>query len=334
MRQSNIAIFGAGSIGCYLGGRLLEGGASVRFLGRPRYKKMLADHGLTLSEYDRDDVQFQKIDFATETNAIKTCDIIALCVKSQDTASAAEAIKTHAPNAWVISFQNGISNLETLRQALPQARISGAVVPFNVTVPSPGRFHRGTDGDLIIGPAAPDAVTEALNRARVGLRISADIDGHLWAKLLVNLNNALNALSGGPLRDGLLQKDYRRVLIAMIDEGLNVAAAEGVAVATFNGRHPRNLIKLMRKPDWIYKFLMDRIAKIDRTARSSMLDDLTVGRQSELDYLQGEIVRRARTHGLDVPVNRAVMEATQTAFMQKKTPRLSGAEMARRFLAD
>ena len=333
MRQPNIAIFGAGSIGCYLGGRLLEGGASVRFLGRPRYAKMLADQGLTLSEYDREDVHFQQIDFVTETAAINACDVIALCVKSQDTAEAAGAIRRHAPHAWVISFQNGISNLETLRQVLPEARISGAVVPFNVTVPQPGRFHRGTDGDLIIGPTAPDVVTQALTAARVGLRVSPDIDGYLWAKLLVNLNNALNTLSGGPLRDGLLQRDYRRVLIAMIEEGLNVAAAESVTVATFNGRHPRGLIKLMRKPDWLYTFMMDRIAKIDRTARSSMLDDLTLGRPSELDYLQGEIVRRAQAHGLDVPVNRAVMDATQTAFSQKKTPRLSGAEMARRFLA-
>lgn len=311
---------------------MIQGGGSVRFIGRPRYAEMIAGHGITMTQYDEPPTSLTDIDFQTEEDALAGAEIIALCVKSQDTQSAAQTIKRLAPDAWVISFQNGVSNLPALREALPDHRISGSVVPFNVTMPAPAHFHRGTAGDLVIGPDAPDAVTAPLQAVNVGVRVVDDIDGHLWAKLLVNLNNALNALSGGPLRDGLMQKDYRRVLMAMIREGLAVAKSEGVTVATFNGRKPDALLKIMAKPNWIYRLVMDRIVKIDPTARSSMLDDLELGRAPELDYLQGEIVRRAEAHGLSVPVNRAVMAATQAAFAQKKTPRLSGAQMADQFL--
>jgi 2-dehydropantoate 2-reductase len=324
--MTQITIFGAGSIGCYLGGRMVEGGAAVRFIGRDRYKNAIAKSGLSLSQFDDPVSRLDGIDFQTDMSALAGSDIIGLCVKSQDTAEAAALIQKFAPKAWVISFQNGVSNLPTLRDALPDARISGAVVPFNVTSPAPGHFHRGTAGDLIIGPDAPDALLEPLGRANVGVQVVDDIEGHLWAKMLVNLNNALNALSGGPLRDGLLQRGYRRVLVKMI------ADAENVTVATFNGRSPSALMKMMSKPDWLYRIIMDRIAKIDKTARSSMLDDLELGRASELDYLQGEIVQRAERLGLQVPANRAVMVAVEAAFAQKTSPRMSGASMAQSFL--
>ena len=293
--------------------------------------------GLALSATDQTVVTLRDVDFQTAVKSLEGCSVVAVCVKSQDTEEAASAIKRYAPDAHVIAFQNGISNLDLYQRVLPDAMISGAVVPFNVTQPdvsdsAPLLFHRGTDGALMISGSVPSFVTKALLSAGEAVETVSDIRGYLWAKLLVNLNNALNALSGGPLRDGLLQRDYRRVLIAMIREGLTVANAEGVEVATFNGRHPETLIKLMSKPDWIYRIIMDRIAKIDRTARSSMLDDLDQGRTSELDFLQGEIISRAGKQGLHVPVNRAVYDAAQSAFSKKTSPRMSGAEMRAAFL--
>ncbi len=118
----------------------------------------------------------------------------------------------------------------------------------------------------------------------------------------------------------------------MIEGGLTVARSDSVVVATFNGRAPRALLRIMSRPDWLYRIIMDRIVKIDRKARSSMLGDLQLGRSSELDYLQGEVVRRAEQRGIDVPVNRAVMNAAQQVFAEKKSPRLSGAQMAEMFL--
>ena len=325
-----ITVLGAGSIGCWLGGRMTEGGARVRLIGRERFGNAISEHGLTLGATDRAPVVLRDVDFRTEPDALAGSDVVALCTKSGDTAEAAELINRHAPDAHVVSFQNGVGNLPVLDAR--GLRLSGAVVPFNVTSPAPGHFHRGTSGDLVIGPDAPQAMLDALRSAGVGVRVVDDVRGYLWAKLLVNLNNALNTLWGGALRDGLLQRGYRRVLIAMIKEGLAVARAEGVEVATFNGRSPDAMIRLMGLPDWLYRIAMDRVARIDPTARSSMLDDLELGRAAELDHLQGEIVRRGERAGVPTPVNRAVMAAVQEAFSIRKTPRLSGAQMQAKFL--
>ena len=309
---------------------MIQGGARVRFIGRERYAAEIARHGLGLSRTGEAPSRLRSVDFRTDPAALAGSAVVALCVKSQDTDAAARAIEAHAPDAWVVSFQNGVSNLPLLRGKV--SRLSGAVVPFNVTTPQPALFHQGTNGALIIGPDAPDTVAAPLRAAGVAVHRETNIEGALWAKLLVNLNNALNALSGGPLRDGLLQHDYRRVLIAMIREGLAVAEAEGVEPGTFNGRRPAQLIGLMSKPDWLYRILMDRIARIDRTARSSMLDDLERGRANELDYLQGEIVKRGARAGIPTPVNAAVMRAAAEAFAAGASPRLTGAQMARAFL--
>jgi 2-dehydropantoate 2-reductase len=119
----------------------------------------------------------------------------------------------------------------------------------------------------------------------------------------------------------------------MICEGLAVAEAEGVRPTSFNGRAPDKIIKLMDKPDWFYRIIMDRIAKIDRKARSSMLDDLERGRSAELDYLQGEIVTRGKAAGVPTPMNAKVLSATRAAFAQGQSPRWSGADFAREFLS-
>ncbi|MEL6687230.1 MAG: 2-dehydropantoate 2-reductase N-terminal domain-containing protein, partial [Pseudomonadota bacterium] len=198
MTAKQITVFGAGSIGCYLGGRLASRGQSVRLIGRTKLQTVVQEHGLTLSQFDEDPVHLTDIVIATTPDALKGSDVVALCVKSQDTEDAAQHIQTYAPTAHVISFQNGVSNLSVLRRHLPDANISGCVVPFNVTSPKPGHFHRGTDGDLLIGPHAPEAIIAAFQESGVGARAVKDIDGYLWAKLLVNLNNALNTLSGGP----------------------------------------------------------------------------------------------------------------------------------------
>ena len=331
MTSPLITVLGAGSIGCYLGGRALQGGARVRFIGRERCQGDIRTHGLSVSRTGETAETLRDVDFQLDPAALRGSDIVALCTKSADTSEAARLVAKHAPNAHVVSFQNGVFNLPVLREAL--SRVSGAVVPFNVTSPSPGLFHQGTDGALVIGPDAPAALNGPLQRAGVDVRETDGIEGFLWAKLLVNLNNALNTLSGGPLRDGLLQRDYRAVLVAMIGEGMDVARASGAEPATFNGRTPEQLVRLMRKPDWLYRFLMDRIAKIDRTARSSMLDDLQLGRESELPHLQGEIVRRGERLGVDTPVNRAVMAAAQQAFAAGASPGMTGAQMRAAFLS-
>jgi len=285
MDDLKIAILGAGSIGCYLGGLLVYAGVSVTFIGRARYQNDIAQNGLKLTHFER---------------------------------------------SMVMSFQNGVRNPETLKAILPAQNILGAVVPFNVTPIGGGGFHCGTEGALIIQSSHDVRLTQmkiAFETAGQAVKLSDNVIGDQWAKMIANLNNGLNTLSGGPLKAGLLQRDYRRALSLLVTEGLSVARAHNIEVGSFNGRNPDSLLKVLGLPNFAYRLVMQLIVKIDAKARSSMLDDLEAGRGSEVDYLQGEILRQAKILGRDAPYNAAVLKAVNTAFAQGQSPQLSGTEI-------
>jgi len=273
----NVAIFGAGSIGCYLGGLLAHAGAELTFIGRERFRSEIDANGLTLTHFERDEISLSpdKFTFSLDPKEISAADIILLTTKSQDTAEASKTIATHAnADAIIISFQNGVRNPEILREALSQ-RVLGAVVPFNVTGTGPGRFHCGTEGDLTVQSIdkLDLKVLQALfAKSGQGLAISDNILAVQWGKLL-----------GGTLREGLLQRDYRRALALVVEEGLSVAKGAGIEPAAFGKADAAKMIRILRLPNFIYKIIMNKIVKIDAAARSSMLDDLEMGRVSEIE---------------------------------------------------
>ena len=328
--MTKIVILGAGSIGCWIGGHLIASGLNVSLLGRERYAAEIAKNGLTLTHFERDDVICRDVDFQTTPAVLTDADIIGLCVKSQDTAHAAQQIAEHAPKAMVVSFQNGIRNSETLREILPPQRVIPAIVPFNVTPTQPGGFHCGTAGALVVKTNSQiSPLVQALIASGQEVRQVETIIGDQWAKMIVNLNNGLNTLSGGTLREGLLQREYRCALAASVEEALAVADGNGVRVGQFNGRSPAALVKTLRLPNFAYRIIMQMIVKIDAQARSSMLDDLEAGRPSEIDFLQGEIVKQAKSIGQAAPVNASILDAVKAAFDQGRSPKLSGAELYR-----
>lgn len=323
-----IAVLGAGSIGCYLGGLLMAGKADVTLIGRERLAAQIAQHGLTLTHFDRPPLTFSPLDFRTGYDSLRAANIILLCTKSQDTAEAGALIAQYArPGVQVISFQNGIRNPQTLQDILPDASIVPGIVPFNVTSAGPGVFHCGTAGNLAVGPGIDPAVLAAFQAAGHPVHVDPDIVAAQWAKMIVNLNNALNALSGGTLRDGLAQRDYRRALALCVEEGVAVALANGIEPSSFNGRTPAQLLKTLRFPDWLYGLVMQLVVKIDGKARSSMLDDLEGGRISEVEYIQGEIVARAAKAKVPAPYNAKILQITRDAFAAGRSPNMTGAQI-------
>ena len=312
-----IIVHGAGSIGCYVGGAWLAAGLDVSFLGRERVKAELAEHGLGLSDPQGWNVQLapDRIAFETKPAALKRADIVALTVKSIGTEAAAKEIARFArKGATVISFQNGVSNAETLRRLLPKHNVVQGMVPYNVVHLGPGRWHRATWGDLM---AEETGVTRALAEAigdRPGrLLLSNDMESVAWGKLLFNLNNAINALSGLTILEELKQRDYRRVFAAAIVETLELLDLAGIAPAKIGLVGPRQLAHVVGSPDFIFRNLFLRVQKIDPKGKGSMADDFAAGRQTEVDYLNGEVVRLAERLGRKAPVNAAITALVKQA---------------------
>ena len=313
-----VAIFGAGSVGCFIGGAWVACGVDVTFVGRPKLSKDVDQFGLTLTDYSGWEARLAPgdIDFRCGPEALEDAEVIAVTVKSGDTATAAADIAEHAnPGAMVISFQNGVSNVDVLEHNLGgRFEIARGMVPYNIAYLGNGRFHKGVAGDLYAEPRAVlRALSEAVDSGPATIRLSDDMLALAWGKLLINLNNAVNALSGRTLKDELKRRDYRRVFAASMREGLDVLDQAGIRPATVGPISPRTLPRIINSPDWLFnKFFLKRW-KIDARARSSMADDLRAGRKTEIDYLNGELVKLAERLRRSAPVNRAIVELIHKA---------------------
>ena len=330
--KTKTAILGAGSIGCYLGGLLASQGIDVVFLGRKKLKHAVEEKGLTLTHFENDTVHIDKndINVSISAEALSDCSIVLLCTKSQDTQTAAEQIKEYSPiGTRIISCQNGVTNVPLLKRVLGDNdyEIISSIVPFNVTPTSLGTFHCGTDGTLHVSSAIPQALQEAFAKAKQDIAMGENFEGDQWAKLLINLNNGLNTLSGTTLRKSLAQKPYRQALRLCLLEAKHIVETSGVKLGTFNGRSPDLLMKTLNLPNWAYKIVMQLIVKIDEKARSSMLDDLEIGRPTEVDALQGEIISLGQNYDIDAVYNRRILDAVKHAFDKVRSPYLSGGEI-------
>ena len=336
-KSPHILIFGTGLVGGYIGGRLQaalsgEDEARVSFYGRASMGQNFQAHGLTLSHFKKPELTLppERLNYITELEGAETPKAIFLCVKSQDTRAAAAQIKAQGWRCPIISWQNGVGNVARLKEILPGNEIIAGVVPYNITAPKAGHLHCGTGGALHIGqPKNPIIlnIAEIMGRGGEPMTLRADIESDQWCKLIINLNNALNTLSGGTLLAGFAQRDYRKAWAASIDEGLQILAANNIKIGSFNGNDPKKFSKLLGLPNFLFKPIFQTKVKVDAAARSSMLDDLEAGKPSEIDFLQGAIIKLAKSSGQTAPVNQAIYDATQAAFKAGKSPKMSGAEI-------
>jgi len=251
--MARICIYGAGLVGCYLGGRLLAAGNDVGFIGRERLGAELRGHGLTLSDYTGGHWQLPAtaIAFSTAPASAAAADLVLVTVKSAGTpAVAAELAAVLPPGALVISFQNGIGNGELLRAALPRQTVLAGMVPFNVARRGPGIFHQGTEGVPHVQEApALAALLPNFEAAGLPLHRHRDMLPVLWAKLLLNLNNAINALADLPLREELAQRSYRRCLALAQAEALVLLAQAGIRPARLTPLPAGWIPSVLRLPD-------------------------------------------------------------------------------------
>jgi 2-dehydropantoate 2-reductase len=306
-----VAVFGAGSIGCFVGGAWQAAGLDISYIGREAIGTAIAENGLTLTDSAgwRTRLPPEKVDFSTKPAALKQAEIILLTVKSNDTEAAAKEIGRHAKKgATVISLQNGVSNAETLREALGRRfAVVQAMVPFNVAYLGHGRFHKGVAGELVAEDTPiTRPLAEQVGDGPAPLRLATNMPSVAWGKLLINLNNAVNALSGRTLLEQLRERDYRRVVAASIIEALAVLEAAKIEPAKIGPVPPRLLPHVIGAPNAIFALFL-KAQKIDAKARSSMADDLAAGRTTEIDYLNGEVVTLGKKVGSPTPVNEAIV---------------------------
>src|SRR5688500_3173435 len=247
--MTRIAVFGAGAVGCWLGGRLSAKGADVTLIGRPRVMAELAN-GLRVSELHGGTYQARPT-IATAASAAANAELVLVTVKSAATAEAArELAPVLGAKCIVVSLQNGVRNVRVLRDALPDHTVLAGMVPFNVVRRGPGAYLRASAGTLML--EARDAIaplSEACLKADLAFELRDDMPAVQWSKLVLNLNNAINALSGKPLAEELADRDYRRCLAACQNEALALIKVAEQPLARVTPLPTTLIPKVLAAPD-------------------------------------------------------------------------------------
>lgn len=305
-----VAVFGAGAVGCFYGGMLARAGNDVVLIGRPAHVEAIQRSGLHFEGLHFD--EYVRVAASTDPEAVRGAQLVLFCVKSTDTEQgAAQIARFLDPGSLVLNPQNGVDNTERI-----QARVSQQVIPAVVYVATemagPGHLKHHGRGELLIG--APDgapstALDEALARvqrwfaeASVQVTISDNVTGELWAKLVVNCAyNAISAISQLPYGEMIRGAGVREAMRDVVAECLAVAAASGVRTA------PDLVDNVYRIADWM------------PTQYSSTAQDLQRGRPTEIDHLNGYVVRRGEALGVPAPVNRILWALVKLIESKRET---------------
>jgi len=294
-----IAVVGAGAMGSLFGGLLAASGEDVTLVDVWReHVDAINAEGLRIggSEGSR----IIRVKATTDPSSVGPVDLIIIFVKSYDTLKATrDALPMVKEDTVFLSFQNGLGNIEKISEAAGSDRIIPGTTAHGCTLMGPGEVVHAGSGTTIIGELdgrkterARD-IRDALTRAGIETVISGNIRGALWSKVLVNVGiNPLTALKG--IRNGELLDDpeIKETMRKAVEEAINVAEALGIDLS----------------PGDQLKHVYD-VARATATNRSSMLQDVERGRRTEIDALNGAIVKLAKRLGLKVPVNETLTAA-------------------------
>lgn len=330
-------ILGAGSIGTYIGAHLIRAGIDTVLVGREKLAHEIQKNGLRITNYQGTDFHLtaQQIKYSTAIESLADRDIVLVTVKSAATEESATCLKpVFPPGKTVVSFQNGVRNAEVLRSILAEVHVLAGMVPYNVVWNSPAHFHCGTSGTLVIEERGniSHAVLSGLHQSGLMAKTHPNLPGILWGKLIFNLNNAINALAGIPLREELSDLGYRKVIVAAMREALMVLKQIGIRPTGFGGMRPNVAPIILSLPNFLFLRVASSMIQIDPQARSSMWQDLQQGKKTEIDFINGEIVTLAKRNGLAASINNEITTLIKEVEMKGgNSPNISATEMLKKF---
>ncbi|HSH92236.1 MAG TPA: 2-dehydropantoate 2-reductase [Ramlibacter sp.] len=287
--QLKVAVMGAGAVGCYFGGMLGRAGHDVTLIARPQHVEAVRRDGLRMDTKTFD--EHVRVAASSDASAVQGANLVLFCVKSTDTEAAGEQIKPWlSPDALVLCLQNGVDNADRLRTVLPHHEVGAAVVYVGTEMAGPGHVKHHGRGELVIDPTKSSReVAQGLVAAGVPTEISDNVRGALWLKLILNCAyNAVSAIAQKPYGETVPGDGVKDVMRDVVNECLAVAKAEGVTVAGDVDAAVRKIVESMPGQ------------------YSSTAQDLARGKPTEIDFLNGHVVKRGELLGIATPANRVL----------------------------
>ena len=304
--MQRIGVMGAGAVGCYYGAMLARAGRTVTLVGRPAHAQAVERSGLRLQRASSDETI--RMQASTEPSALRGAELVLFSVKSSDTEAAGRAMAPYLErNAAIVTLQNGVDNAERLAATLGREVIP-ACVYVAVDMAGPGHVRHHGRGELVIGQAGQsEAIASAFRLAGVAVDISANVMGALWAKLVVNCAyNALSAIAQRPYGKLVQAAGIPQVMREIVEECLAVARAARVEL-------PGDMHEAVRG-----------IARTMPGQFSSTAQDLSRGKPTEIDHLNGFVVRKGEALAVPTPVNRTLVALVKLLERNAVAPVVQG----------
>ncbi|WP_105189597.1 2-dehydropantoate 2-reductase [Pseudoalteromonas sp. T1lg48] len=303
-----IAVFGAGSTGCYLGALLSAAGLRVSLICRARIKDAIVNNGgIHISDYQGLDKTLMPKELLTEPQG-QRFDMVFVTLKCHQLQTALpQLLALTDEHSELVFMQNGLGSFEAIKNQFGARSCVFGITPFNV-LQQGAHFHKGTEGEFVFAKTVrTEQIAKALREHGFNCQLEAQMESVIYGKLLLNLNNALNAVADMPIKKELENKALRHVLAAAMREWLGVCKAMNIELAQFTKVKPALVPVILSLPNWLFKRVASAMLDIDPKARSSMWEDIQAGRKTEIAYLNGAVVALGERYGVETPVNQAIV---------------------------
>ncbi|KAJ3006610.1 hypothetical protein HKX48_009552 [Thoreauomyces humboldtii] len=336
--MARIGIIGAGNVGLYVGAFLHLAGCQITWVGRSWILEEIESAGsLTVSDFHERmlSIDADELSFLTELDDLVrdpelAIDVLLIACKAHATEETVKRIRHLDGKVVVVTLQNGLHNADVIRREMPGTKVVAGMLPTNIVHLPGAHFHQATVGPILLEDCEEASTfAQLLISAGLPTQLTPDIRSILHGKLVINLMNATNALSGLSLRAQLSERSHRTVLAVCVDEALAVYAAANVTAKAFFAVPLWLVPYVLRLPNWLFQQTATQFVGMDGRAMSSMYEDLLLKRPTEIDQLNGEIIAMGKEHGVPTPYNCEVVRLIKAIEKEKPLhpPSLGGDEL-------
>lgn len=323
------AVIGLGAVGSIVGGLLAKSGEDVLLIGKKNQVQAINKNGLSVDGVGRKTILIKDAKTSSDFSSLKDIDIIFVCVKSQDTEELAISIQEYLKkSAIIISLQNGVRNSEVIENITKRKTLAGIVL-FNAFYSKPGYVTLSIKGNLLVeedGSVNPD-VFRFLKNTGFKIKTVKNIKGFQYSKLILNLQIAVTALTDQTIRESITDNITRKILVATMNEGIEIVQKSGIVLETLPEIDPRNMVKTLSRFGSITLRIGSYFIGLKVNARNSMWQSLARGKPTEVDYINGEIVNLAEKNNLVAPINTKLVELIKEAEKKHLTKSFEPAEL-------
>ena len=307
-----IAIFGAGAIGCFVGGLFAHMGLQPVLIGRSNILNPLKENGFALDAETRLDISRENFNISDDCASLAAADVVFVTTKATALDQVISNLRAHAPEyAIIVSLLNGLEPVRKLTAELPAHTVLAGMVPYNVIWTNDTELQQSSLGKIAL--TDHPLVRSICGSEPQWFDLSENLEAIQYGKLLLNLINPVNALSGLPVVKMLGDRGYRALYADAITEALRVYEALGISYANLAALPAPLTTKLLKGPDWLFNALVLSRQQLSPKTMASMAQDYIARRPTEIDIINGEIVALGRKANIPTPVNSALVHWIKSA---------------------